>query len=319
MNGACMAMDPGILNRYLLLLGYCILPQICAQLCRTPCFCSWIPPRCPPGVPVIVDGCGCCRICARQLGESCDHLYLCDESKELLCDYPTGSNGRGTCNYNYDGSCEYDGKEYKDGEVFQPNCKFQCKCIDGGITCTPLCSENVLIATPECPFPRRVEIPGRCCPEWICDEDQQSPVSNSLGKEREAKGRSQVKPFACAEWSTQWSTCSVSCGVGLSLRVSNRNPLCRLKAQTRLCMVRPCRYSPATEGVTCTPTVHSALRLRYKTDDCISIREFRPTFCGTCPMKHCAPYQTENDLVAFHCRGGLTWKQMMSIISCVCY
>ncbi|OCT60116.1 hypothetical protein XELAEV_18046135mg [Xenopus laevis] len=176
-------MDLGILNRFLVLLVYCSLPQICAQLCRTPCFCSWIQPRCPPGVPIIVDGCGCCRICARQLGESCDRLYLCDESKELLCDYATGSNGRGTCNYNYDGGCEYNGKEYKDEEVFQPSCKFQCKCMDGGVTCTPLCSENVLLATPECPSPRRVEVPGRCCSEWICDEEQQSPVSNSLEKD----------------------------------------------------------------------------------------------------------------------------------------
>ncbi|OCT60115.1 cellular communication network factor 5 S homeolog isoform X1 [Xenopus laevis] len=312
-------MDLGILNRFLVLLVYCSLPQICAQLCRTPCFCSWIQPRCPPGVPIIVDGCGCCRICARQLGESCDRLYLCDESKELLCDYATGSNGRGTCNYNYDGGCEYNGKEYKDEEVFQPSCKFQCKCMDGGVTCTPLCSENVLLATPECPSPRRVEVPGRCCSEWICDEEQQSPVSNSLEKERSivSQGRSQIKPLTCTEWGTQWSSCSVSCGLGVSLRVSNRHSLCRLETQVRLCMVRPCRNSPT--GAACTPTVHSEHRLRYKTDDCISLREFQPTFCGLCPARHCVPYQTQTEPVAFRCRGSLTWKRIMSIISCVCY
>ncbi|KAG8447058.1 hypothetical protein GDO86_014489 [Hymenochirus boettgeri] len=174
-------MNLGLLDWYLFVFLYGALPKICAQLCRTPCVCSWATTRCPIGVPLIDDGCSCCRICARQIGEPCDYVYLCDESKELQCDYTAGANGRGTCNYNYDANCELNGKIYKDGEVFRPTCRFQCKCIEGGITCTPLCSENVLFPTPECPFPRRVKIPGKCCPEWRCDE-QHNSLSNSLEK-----------------------------------------------------------------------------------------------------------------------------------------
>lgn len=39
---------------------------------------------------------------------------------------------------------------------------------------------------------------------------------------------------------TEWSACSKSCGMGISARVTNNNPQCRLEKETRLCMVRPC-------------------------------------------------------------------------------
>jgi len=74
-------------------------PQVCAQLCRRPCYCPWVPPRCPRGSPLVLDGCGCCRICARRLGEPCDFLHVCDQSQGLVCDYSTAAAGTGaTCN-----------------------------------------------------------------------------------------------------------------------------------------------------------------------------------------------------------------------------
>lgn len=51
---------------------------------------------------------------------------------------------------------------------------------------------------------------------------------------------------SCVEQSTQWSACSQSCGAGVSTRVSNQNPACRLQIETRLCKVRPCHtFQPA--------------------------------------------------------------------------
>uniref|UniRef100_A0A8C5QCN4 Cellular communication network factor 5 n=1 Tax=Leptobrachium leishanense TaxID=445787 RepID=A0A8C5QCN4_9ANUR len=310
-------------NRSALVLVSCLVTQIYAQLCRTPCSCSWIKPRCPAGVPLIMDGCGCCRICARRLGEPCNHIHLCDQTQELLCDFSTSSIGRdGTCNYNHDGSCEMDGKVYQDGDTFKPSCKFQCRCLDGGVTCTPLCSEDVQLPTAECPFPRRVEIPGKCCQEWICD-GQRNRLSNDLVRGPIVpEGSPRIRPFICTEWSTEWSSCSTSCGMGVSSRVSNKNLECRLETQSRLCMVRPCReIIPNTniKNTACTPTIFSPNPVRFEIQDCVSIKAFAVIFCGSCGTRHCVPYQTSNELVDFHCRTGLMRKMMMFIKSCVCY
>lgn len=69
-----------------------------------------------------------------------------------------------------DGSCEVNGRRFRDGETFQPHCRVHCRCEDGGFTCVPLCSEDIRLPSWDCPHPRRVEVPGQCCPEWVCDQ-----------------------------------------------------------------------------------------------------------------------------------------------------
>ncbi|KAF3824914.1 hypothetical protein GH733_010248 [Mirounga leonina] len=154
--------------------------RVCAQLCPTPCACPWPPPRCPLGVPLVLDGCSCCQVCARQLGEPCDHLHVCDPSQGLVCQPRAGPGGRGavclckqvcgTDGGEDDGSCKVNGRLYRDGETFQPHCRILCHCQDGGFTCVPLCTEDVRLPSWDCPHPRRVEVPGKCCPEWLCDQ-----------------------------------------------------------------------------------------------------------------------------------------------------
>ncbi|NXE79668.1 WISP2 protein, partial [Cochlearius cochlearius] len=218
--------------------------QVCAQLCRRPCYCPWVPPRCPRGSPLVLDGCGCCKVCARRLGEPCDFLHVCDQSQGLVCDYSTAPAGTGaTCNFE-DGEegCEVNGRVYRDGEVFQPSCKLQCRCLDGGFTCVPLCQEDVRLPTPDCPYPRRVEVPGKCCPEWICEARDRHLL-------RDAGAASPLLPYPCQEWGTEWSACSATCGVGFSTRVSNQNRYCRLETERRLCMARPCPALQAASPV----------------------------------------------------------------------
>nr|XP_056701247.1 CCN family member 5 [Euleptes europaea] len=228
----------------LLLISFlCLLSKICAQLCQTPCYCPWLPPRCPPGSPLVLDGCGCCNICARRLGEPCDYLRVCDQSQGLVCDSSTAPAGRGggTCNYEEgDDSCEVNGKIYQDGEAFQPNCKLRCQCSGGGVTCIPLCSEDVRLPTPDCPHPRRVEVPGKCCPEWVCDRQERQVFQDAMAAQRLPGAASVAFPFPCQEWSSAWSACSTTCNVGISTRVSNQNVYCRLETQRRLCFLRPC-------------------------------------------------------------------------------
>jgi len=44
----------------------------------------------------------------------------------------------------------------------------------------------------------------------------------------------------CVRESTGWSACSVSCGVGVSVKITNDNEDCVTVHERRLCVVRPC-------------------------------------------------------------------------------
>nr|XP_009669466.1 PREDICTED: WNT1-inducible-signaling pathway protein 2 [Struthio camelus australis] len=145
--------------------------------------------------------------------------------------------------------CEVNGRVYRDGEVFQPSCKLQCRCQDGGITCVPLCQEDVRLPTPDCPYPRRVEVPGKCCQEWICETRERPLLQDAMAAPRAPGLASPALPYPCEEWGTEWSACSATCGMGFSTRVSNQNRYCRLETQRRLCMVRPCQAPPGASLV----------------------------------------------------------------------
>lgn len=57
------------------------------QFCHWPCKCPHEKPSCPPGVSLVRDGCGCCKICAKQSGDICNEADICDPHKGLYCDY----------------------------------------------------------------------------------------------------------------------------------------------------------------------------------------------------------------------------------------
>lgn len=65
--------------------------------------------------------------------------------------------------------CILDGSVYQNGQTFFPSCKYQCVCRDGQIACVPRCNMDVMLPGPDCPMPRRVQVPGECCEKWVCD------------------------------------------------------------------------------------------------------------------------------------------------------
>lgn len=80
--------------------------------------------------------------------------------------------------------CVFSGMVYRSGESFQSSCKYQCTCLDGAVGCVPLCSMDVRLPSPDCPYPRRVKLPGKCCEEWVCDEaKEQTAVGPALAGE----------------------------------------------------------------------------------------------------------------------------------------
>lgn len=56
------------------------------QFCQWPCKCQQRP-YCAPGVSSVLDGCGCCKSCARQFGQPCNERDICDPHKGMYCDF----------------------------------------------------------------------------------------------------------------------------------------------------------------------------------------------------------------------------------------
>uniref|UniRef100_UPI00398F54D3 CCN family member 1-like isoform X2 n=1 Tax=Pristiophorus japonicus TaxID=55135 RepID=UPI00398F54D3 len=139
--------------------------------CGPECHCPDAPLICAPGNSLIMDGCNCCKVCARQFNQDCSTMEPCDHIKGLECSFGSSDVAtRGICRAKSEGRpCEFAGSIYQNGENFQPNCKHQCTCIDGVVGCMPLCPQEFSLPTMDCPKPRLVKVTGQCCEEWACD------------------------------------------------------------------------------------------------------------------------------------------------------
>ncbi|XP_061701784.1 WNT1-inducible-signaling pathway protein 2 [Syngnathoides biaculeatus] len=306
----------------LLLLLLAAASQVLCQLCDGPCLCPHAAHECPPGVPSVPDG---CRVCARQRGQSCTETLPCDGRRGLTCDYSASFPGEpGECVGQEDLTCEVNGVTYQDGESFQPSCDVHCRCRGGGVTCVPACPLDFRPATADCPRPQRVRLPGKCCKEWVCENLDNSVLQDAIFAARAKPPQPPAAP-ACTERSTEWSACSRSCGVGISTRVSNRNPACKLQTETRICEVRPCRAQPPVPSRPargqCTASYASPGPVRLLDRGCGSARVFRPRYCGSCgDSRCCTPSRTSTADVTFRCPSGkLRRRAVMVIHSCVCH
>nr|XP_039253871.1 CCN family member 2-like [Styela clava] len=286
-------------------------------LCRE---CSCPPtPRCEPGVSLITDGCGCCKICAGQLGEKCNRRRVCDHHKGLHCDENTG-----TCKARPGRSCHVANKWYANGALFSPTCRITCSCIDGDLGCVSKCKP----APPSCAYPRLIRSSGNCCGHWRCS-------SHPTEAARGGKTSAIFSPAtSCMIQTTEWSPCTKTCGFGVSERITNDNDKCKLTKETRLCIVRPCKgnTSPRKPKRSCRKTLRHSKRVRYSISGCLTTKSYRPRYCGTCRHsgKCCKPQMTKTVEMDFRCENNplsvvkspsntyIMKRKMMVILSCVC-
>uniref|UniRef100_A0A3Q4GG17 Protein CYR61-like n=1 Tax=Neolamprologus brichardi TaxID=32507 RepID=A0A3Q4GG17_NEOBR len=309
-------------KKIIIIMMICHKPWGVTARCPAVCECPAEPPVCPPGVSSVSDRCGCCKVCAAQLNQDCSPARPCDHHKGLECNY---GNDRLICVFSAKSegrTCEYNGRIYQNGESFRAGCKHQCTCIDGAVGCAPLCSNKLPPASPSCPYPRLVRIPGQCCFTVDCNKGTCQPAYRLWSPLKENK---------CAVQTTDWSPCSRSCGMGVSSRLTNKNPQCKMERQTRICTIRPWTERDLNEGMrqtqtgtikgkTCSPTEKVAEPIHLSYGECVSIRLYRPNYCGVCTDgRCCSPRRTRTVPVTFACPDGERFQRLSMLIqSCKC-
>uniref|UniRef100_A0A3Q0RIJ9 Uncharacterized protein n=1 Tax=Amphilophus citrinellus TaxID=61819 RepID=A0A3Q0RIJ9_AMPCI len=308
--------------------------------CPAVCECPAEPLVCPPGVSSLPDRCGCCKVCAAQLNQDCSPARPCDHHKGLECNYGNDVTvAWGICRAKSEGrTCEYNGRIYQNGESFRAGCKHQCTCIDGAVGCAPLCNNKLPPASPSCPYPQLVRTPGQCCfsvdsdtvitcfktsnlliirgythhGDYMHHGEKHTNVRHGHGKDEHPLEEK------CPVQTTDWSPCSRSCGMGVSSRLTNKNPQCKMKRQTRICTIRPCHS--LTKGKSCSPTQKAPEPIHLSYGECVSVRLYRPNYCGVCTDGWCcSPRRTRTVPVSFVCPDGERFQRLSMVIqSCKC-
>ncbi|XP_027704408.1 WNT1-inducible-signaling pathway protein 3 [Vombatus ursinus] len=292
------------------------------EFCHWPCQCPQRKPWCSPGVSLVKDGCGCCKICAKQPGDTCNEAEVCDPHKGLYCDYSVDKPRyeTGVCAYLIAVGCELNKVHYQNGQVFQPNPLYKCLCVSGAIGCTPLFIPKQINS--QCSGPKG----GKKSDQSYCSlRLLQQQISASYQAMPVYKNLPLFWKRKCLVQATTWTPCSRTCGLGISNRVTNENSHCEMRKEKRLCYIQPCdsnilKAVKIPKGKTCQPTFQLSKGQKLSFSGCSSTQSYKPTFCGKCLDKRCCiPNKSKMITIQFDCpnEGSFKWK-MMWITSCVC-
>ncbi|CAB1340376.1 unnamed protein product [Coregonus sp. 'balchen'] len=288
------------------------------QFCQWPCKCK-AKPQCAPGVSSVLDGCGCCKSCARQIGEACNERDICDPHKGMYCDFSKDQPRYevGVCAYLMAVGCDLNGVHYENGEAFQPSPLYKCTCIAGAIGCTPAFIQKPTDFLGPAPLRSNAPLPAGLQSAPGASRKHQQDTTNMAAMPAWKKN--------CLIQTTPWSPCSKTCGLGISVRVNNDNGKCEMRKDRRLCLLRPCEKSimktvKMLRGKTCKPKFQAKKAEKLTLSGCTSTKSFKPTYCGICTDKRCCvPNKSKMVTVNFKCKGGsnVRWK-MQWITACVC-
>ncbi|KAK1805586.1 hypothetical protein P4O66_019869, partial [Electrophorus voltai] len=299
-------------------------PSARQQYCTWPCRCG-ARVQCDPGVSAVLDGCGCCKSCARQIGESCNERDVCDPHKGMYCDFSRDQPRYelGICAYMMAVGCDLNGAHYDNGQAFQPNPLYKCTCIAGAIGCTPAFIQKPAAMLGAAPLQRKK-------PAGLRAKNPQDTTYRTMSGEAgghhlqdHVRDPPLVWRKTCEVQTTPWAPCTHTCGLGLSTRVSNNNRKCQMRKERRLCLLRPCEKNTLKNikipaGKTCKATFQVGKAEPLRLSGCTSTQKYRPTYCGVCTDKRCCvPNKSRVVQMEFRCPGGTKelWK-MQWITSC---